>query len=227
MSVYRAHPTLRFLSCSLHPQLPRFWEPAGKGKPNEQEFGFKAVALASTAGLDRHLACGAHATRLSPLFPRVLQGGGVTLSAPSGTFTFLCARSVNFRGAGVARGQQTRRDRPWGLRDFEDSKEPRPPSAVAPFPPVPPPPSPPPPPPPQSAEPAAAAPRLAPGWGPAPGSRDGWGSWVGGSLRPSSVGLQGPHRGKRPRSARPVAGSLEPGAGAGGEQAGERWRPRT
>lgn len=71
-------------------------------------------------GLNRrpiHLACGARAIRPNPLSPRVLQGSGIVLSVPSETFKFLSPQSANFRGSGVVRGEQTRRDRPWGLRD--------------------------------------------------------------------------------------------------------------
>lgn len=88
------------------------------------------------------------------------------LWAPSETFTFLCAQSVNFRGAGTAdqkgqalgspgflRKQRTRTAPPAPHRPW--SRLPRPPPS---------------PPSPKSAEPAAAAPRWAPGWGPAPGS---------------------------------------------------------
>lgn len=93
--------------------------------------------MASTAGLDRHLACGAQATRLSPLSPRILQGGGVKLSAPTETFTFLCAPSVNFRGAGVARGQADQKGQAPGVsRIFKVAKNHDRPPAVAPFPPV-------------------------------------------------------------------------------------------
>ncbi|XP_073892664.1 uncharacterized protein [Macaca fascicularis] len=78
------------------------------------------------------------------------------------TFQFLyLPKSANFKGSEVAGGWQTGKDRPRGLRDFRGRKErrsPRPrthfPSRTAPRPRA------------QSARPAAAARRWAPGWGP-------------------------------------------------------------
>lgn len=71
-----------------------------------------------------------------------------------------------------------------------------------------------PPPPPKSAEPAAAAPRLAPGWGPAPGSRDGWGrlGWR----------VPAPQQRRAPGTTQGQATALCPPGSRGPEQAGSR-----
>lgn len=103
MGIYRAHPKVpELLTPSLNHlvsgnQLERKRLPSLSSGSRQQSW-------------PRHLARGARAIRLYLLSPPVLKGSGTTL--PSETFKFLCPQSVNFRGSGVARGQQTRRGRP-------------------------------------------------------------------------------------------------------------------
>lgn len=115
ISIYRAHPKApELLTPSLTASL---LGTSYKGK----DWRARVWVQGSGPGLNRrprHLACGARAIGLSPLFPRVLQGSGIVLSVPSETFHFVSPQSANFRGSGVARGAHTRRDRPRGLRDF-------------------------------------------------------------------------------------------------------------